>query len=87
MRKEDKSDFVLMDDDTLKFKNRLCIPHVRRLRRKLLKKFHNSGFTIYPEGTKMYSDMKQLYWWPGLKCDIAEYITQCLVCQQVKAEH
>ena len=31
--------------------------------------------------------MKQLYWWPRLKRDIAEFIAQCLVCQQVKAEH
>ena len=35
----------------------------------------------------MYSDMKQLYCWLGFKCDIAEFIAQCLVCQQVKAEH
>ena len=35
----------------------------------------------------MYSDMKQMYWWPGLKRDIAEFIAQCLVCQQVKSEH
>ena len=51
------------------------------------KKFHNSSFTIHPGGTKMYSDMKQLYWWPGLKHDIVKFITQCLVCQQVKVEH
>ena len=31
--------------------------------------------------------MKQLYWWHRLKCDIAKFIAQCLVCQQVKAEH
>ena len=47
----DKSDFVLMDDDTLKFKIRLCIPHVGGLRRELLKDFHNSRFTVHPEGT------------------------------------
>ena len=88
VRKGNKSDFVLMDDDTLKFKNRLCIPHVRGLRRKLLKDFHNSRFIIHPRGTKMYSDMKQfMYWWPRLKCDIVEFIAQCLVCQQVKTEH
>ena len=87
VRKGDISNFVLMDDDTLKFKNRLCIPHVGGLRRELLKDFHNSRFTVHPKGTKMYSDMKQLYWWLGLKRDIAELIIQCLVCQQVKAEH
>ena len=62
VRKGDKDDFASMDDDTLKFKNRLCIPHVGGLRRELLKDFHNSRFTIHPGGTKMYSDMKQMYW-------------------------
>ena len=35
----------------------------------------------------MYSYMKQLYWCPRLKRDNVEFIAQCLVCQQVKAEH
>ena len=83
-RKGVNSNFVLMDDNTLKFKDRLCIPHVGELR---LEEFHNSRFTIHPGGTKMYSDMKQLYWWPGFKRDIAKFIAQCLVFQEVKAEH
>ena len=31
--------------------------------------------------------MRQLYWWLGLKQDIACFEAQCLTCQQVKAEH
>ena len=61
VRKWGKSIFILMDDDTLKFKNKLCIPHIGGMRRELLKDFHNSRFTVHPGGTKMYSDMKQLY--------------------------
>ena len=87
VRKGVNPDFVYLDDDTLKFKDRLCIPHVGGLRRELLEEFHNFRFTVNLEGMKMYSYMKQLYWWPGLKRDIAEFIAQCLVCQQVKAEH
>ena len=87
VRKGVNSDFMLMDDDTLKFKDKLCIPHIGGLRRELLEEFHNSNFTIHPGGTKMYSDMKKLYWCPGFKRDIAEFITQCLVCQQMKAKH
>ena len=71
VRKGVNSDFVLIDDDTLKFKDRLCIPHVGGLRRELLEELHNSKFTVHPRGTKMYSDMKQLYWWQGFKRDIA----------------
>ncbi|KAA3483956.1 DNA/RNA polymerases superfamily protein [Gossypium australe] len=35
----------------------------------------------------MYNDLKQLYWWPGMKRDILEFVPRCLVCQQVKAKH
>ncbi|KAA3483799.1 integrase [Gossypium australe] len=35
----------------------------------------------------MYNDLKKLYWWSGMKRDIFEFVTKCLICQQVKAEH
>nr|GEW77294.1 putative reverse transcriptase domain-containing protein [Tanacetum cinerariifolium] len=36
---------------------------------------------------KMYQDLKQLYWWPNMKADIATYDSKCLTCLRVKAEH
>jgi len=35
----------------------------------------------------MYQDLKKKFWWQGMKQDVAEYVAQCHVCQQVKAEH
>ncbi|XP_075475660.1 uncharacterized protein LOC142508871 [Primulina tabacum] len=37
--------------------------------------------------TKMHQDLRRLYWWPGMKSDIAKFISECLTCQQVKIEH
>nr|GEW88058.1 putative reverse transcriptase domain-containing protein [Tanacetum cinerariifolium] len=35
----------------------------------------------------MYQDLRKLYWWPNMKADIATYVSQCLTCAKVKAEH
>ncbi|GJT08168.1 putative reverse transcriptase domain-containing protein [Tanacetum coccineum] len=37
--------------------------------------------------TKMYQDMKKLYWWPNMKADIATYVSKCLTCAKVKVKH
>ncbi|GKE16040.1 putative reverse transcriptase domain-containing protein, partial [Tanacetum coccineum] len=34
-----------------------------------------------------YRDLKQLYWWPNMKANIATYVSNCLTCAKVKAEH
>ncbi|GJR67206.1 putative reverse transcriptase domain-containing protein [Tanacetum coccineum] len=32
-------------------------------------------------------DLKQLYWWPNMKANIATYVSKYLACAKVKAEH
>jgi hypothetical protein len=44
-------------------------------------------YSIHPESTKMYQDLKEKYWWYGLKRDVATHVALCDVCQRVKAEH
>nr|GEZ02492.1 reverse transcriptase domain-containing protein [Tanacetum cinerariifolium] len=44
-------------------------------------------YSIHPGSTKMYQDLRKLYWWPNMKADIATYVSQYLTCAKVKAEH
>ena len=87
VKKGSKPDFVLSDDGVLRFRTKLCVPNDGDLRRELLEEAHCSRLVIHPGGTKMYIDLRQNYWWSGMKRDIAQFVAQCLVCQQVKAEH
>nr|GEV52656.1 putative reverse transcriptase domain-containing protein [Tanacetum cinerariifolium] len=43
--------------------------------------------SVHPGSYKMYQDMKKLYWWPNMKANIATYVSKCLTCSKVKAEH
>ncbi|KAL0551422.1 hypothetical protein IC582_010508 [Cucumis melo] len=33
----------------------------------------------------MYQDLKRVYWWRNMKREVAEFVSKCLVCQQVEA--
>nr|GFA26721.1 reverse transcriptase domain-containing protein [Tanacetum cinerariifolium] len=57
------------------------------LRDLILYESHKSKYSVHPGSDKMYQDLKQLYWWPNMKADIATYVSKCLTCLRVKAEH
>ncbi|GJS26735.1 putative reverse transcriptase domain-containing protein [Tanacetum coccineum] len=48
---------------------------------------YKSKYSIHPGSDKMYQDLKQLYWWPNMKANTATYVSKCLTCSKVKAEH
>ncbi|KAI3797555.1 hypothetical protein L1987_32813 [Smallanthus sonchifolius] len=66
---------------------RMWIPHIDEFRIKVMDEAHKSRYSIHPRTTKMYQDLRQDYWWPGMKFDIMKYVAKCLTCSQVKAEH
>ncbi|GJW41929.1 putative reverse transcriptase domain-containing protein [Tanacetum coccineum] len=48
---------------------------------------HKSKYYVHPGADKMYYDLRDRYWWKGMKKDIAKYVSKCLTCLKVKAEH
>nr|GEU46383.1 reverse transcriptase domain-containing protein [Tanacetum cinerariifolium] len=63
------------------------VPCFGDLRTLIMKESHKSKYLIHSGSGKMYQDIKQLYWWPNMKANIATYVNKCLTCSKVKAEH
>ena len=68
-------------------KGRLCVPDVGELRQHILAEAHNSRYSIHPGAAKMYRDLWEVYWWNGIKRDIANFMSKCRNCHKVKVEH
>ena len=68
-------------------KGRVCVLDIYDLRKAIMEKAHYSAFAMHPGSTKMYRTIKENYWWSGIKRDIAEFVSKCLVCQQMKVDH
>nr|GFB77361.1 putative reverse transcriptase domain-containing protein [Tanacetum cinerariifolium] len=74
-------------DGTLCLNGRSWLPCYGDLRTAIMHESHKSKYSIHSGSDKMYQDMKKLYWWPNMKADIATYVSKCLTCAKVKAEH
>jgi hypothetical protein len=85
--KEDKApEFSVDDQGMLWYKKSICIPEIKEIRELILREAHDSAYSIHPGSTKMYHDLKNRYWWYGMKRAIAEYVALCDNYQRVKAE-
>ncbi|GJT95103.1 putative reverse transcriptase domain-containing protein [Tanacetum coccineum] len=79
--------FEIRSDGIRYFDKRIWLPLFGGLRDLIMHESHKSKYSIHPGSDKMYQDLKKLYWWPNMKADIATYVSKCLTCAKVKAEH
>jgi hypothetical protein len=87
IKKEKSPGFSEDDEGVLWYKGSICMPNVKELKDKILCEAHESAYSIHPEGNKMYNNLKDTYWWYGMKRDVAEYVALCDTYQRVKVEH
>ncbi|WVZ70439.1 LOW QUALITY PROTEIN: hypothetical protein U9M48_019110 [Paspalum notatum var. saurae] len=72
------------EQGTLWYKNRICVPNVDSIRKLILSEAHDTAYSIHPGITKMYYDLKERFWWYGMKRAVAEYVAIYDTCH---AEH
>ncbi|CAL8153028.1 unnamed protein product [Prunus armeniaca] len=75
------------EEDGLRYLGKFYVPEIPELKNEILHEAHYSSYTIHPGSTKMYQDLRRQFWWNGMKKDVAIFVSKCLTCQQVKAEH
>ncbi|GJX86644.1 putative reverse transcriptase domain-containing protein [Tanacetum coccineum] len=77
----------LRNDEALHYLHRIWVPLKGDVRFLIINKAHRLKYSIHPGADKMYYDLRDRYWWPGIKKDIAVYVSKCLTCLKVKAKH
>ncbi|GKC36694.1 putative reverse transcriptase domain-containing protein [Tanacetum coccineum] len=63
--------FERNDDGGLYFMDQIWIPLARNVRTLIMDEAHTSKYYVHPGTNKMYYDLRDLYWWPRMKKDIA----------------
>jgi len=81
------SDFKVDDQGVLRFRGRICILDNDEMKKMILEESHRSSLSIHPGATKMYHDLKKMFWWSRLKRDVVQFVYSWLNCQKSKVEH
>ncbi|GJZ75257.1 putative reverse transcriptase domain-containing protein [Tanacetum coccineum] len=62
------------EDESLYFMDRIWVPLVGNVRMVIMDEAYKSRYSVHPRVDKMYHDMRDMYWWPRMKRDIAIYV-------------
>ena len=79
--------YNLEKDGLLTYKGIIYILNVAYLRRVVMDEIHQAPYSSHLGYQKTISTYRKQYFWLGIKKDMAEYISRCMKCQQVKVEH
>ncbi|GJU73778.1 putative reverse transcriptase domain-containing protein [Tanacetum coccineum] len=77
----------LRNDGASYYLDRIYVPLKGDVKTLIMNEAYKSKYFVHPGADKMYYDLRDKYWWPGMKKDIAVYVSKCLTCLKVKAEH
>ncbi|GJT11316.1 putative reverse transcriptase domain-containing protein [Tanacetum coccineum] len=64
----------LRNDGALYYLDRIWVALKGDVRTQIMDEVHKSKYFVHPGADKMYYDLRDRYWWPGMKKDIAVYV-------------
>ncbi|GJU63109.1 retrovirus-related pol polyprotein from transposon TNT 1-94 [Tanacetum coccineum] len=64
------------EDDALYFVRQIWVPLLGDVRTLVMDEAHKTRYYIHTGADNMYHDLKDVYWWSGMKKDIAVYILE-----------
>ncbi|WVZ49776.1 LOW QUALITY PROTEIN: hypothetical protein U9M48_001105 [Paspalum notatum var. saurae] len=71
----------------IRYKGKLFIGTAKDLKIQILSTLHASALGGHSGERATYQRIKLLFYWPGMKQDIAAFVKQCPVCQKNKSEN
>nr|GEW80958.1 putative reverse transcriptase domain-containing protein [Tanacetum cinerariifolium] len=60
--------------------DRIWVPLKGGVRTLIMDEAHKSKYSVHLRADKIYYDLRDMYWWSGIKKDIAVYVSRCLTC-------
>ncbi|GKC51456.1 putative reverse transcriptase domain-containing protein [Tanacetum coccineum] len=75
------------NDEALYYLDRIWVPLKGDVRALIMDESHKSKYYVHLGANKMYYNLRDKYWLSGMKKDIAVFVSRCLTCLKVKAEH
>ena len=82
-----ETSFQMSSDGLIAIGRQIYLLKDKTLKDEVLREAHESRFATHLGSTKMYRDLRKYYWWPNMKREIAKFVSNCGICQQVKIEH
>jgi hypothetical protein len=69
------------------YKGKVYASNYSELKNVMLEEMHNVPYIEHPGYQKTIAVVRSQCFWPGMKKEVANYISICLECQKVKTEH
>lgn len=71
----------------IRYKGRIMVGDVADLRTRLITALHSSPVGGHSGTRATYQRVKSIFYWPGLKAAVENFIAECPVCQRAKHEN